>query len=97
MTTKTFVSVFRSTKKADTYMYVRRGQVWGDLPEDLRAIFGKPALAMELIMTPEKKLARTTGRAVLDAIADKGFFMQMPEEQSGSVVAFKERLRNSAE
>jgi uncharacterized protein YcgL (UPF0745 family) len=91
MTDKTFVSVFRSSKKPDTYLYVKRGQLWDDLPESLLGIFGQPVHAMDLIMTPERKLARTDGKQVLEAIADKGFFLQMPEEQSGYVVDFRRK------
>lgn len=91
MSDKQFVSVFRSSKKADTYLYVRRGQVWDELPENLRGIFGAPVHAMDLILTPERKLARTSGRQVLDAIADKDFFLQMPEEQDSYVVDFRRK------
>lgn len=91
MTEKTFVSVFRSQKKPDTYLFVRRGQVWDELPDSLKGIFGAPVLAMDLIMTPERKLARTSGKQVLEAIADKGFYLQMPEEQSGHVVDFRRK------
>lgn len=89
MSEKTFVSVFRSSKKPDTYLYVKRGQVWDDLPESLKGIFGAPVHAMDLVLTPERRLARTHGRQVLEAIADKGFLLQMPEEQSGYVVDFR--------
>ena len=65
MTDREFVSVFRSSKKMDTYIYVRRGQVWDDLPEALRSIFGKPVHSMDLLLTPDKKLARTTGKKSL--------------------------------
>ena len=91
MTDKTFVSVFRSSRKPDTYLYVRRGQVWDDLPDSLREIFGNPVHAMDLIMTPERKLSRTTGKQVLEAIADKDFFLQMPQEISGHVVDFRRK------
>ncbi|MCK7550020.1 MULTISPECIES: YcgL domain-containing protein [Marinobacter] len=91
MSDKQFVSVFRSSKKADTYLYVRRGQIWEELPESLRGIFGTPVHAMDLILTPERKLARTSGRQVLDAIADKDFFLQMPEEQDSYVVDFRRK------
>ncbi|NMT63766.1 YcgL domain-containing protein [Marinobacter orientalis] len=97
MNGKTFVSVFRSSKKVDTYLYVRRGQIWDDLPDSLRAIFGNPVHAMDLIMTPERKLARTTGREVLDAIVDKDFFLQMPEESSGYVVDFRRKPEQNRE
>ncbi|MGM0767480.1 MAG: YcgL domain-containing protein [Pseudomonadota bacterium] len=91
MTDKQFVSVFRSSKKADTYLYVRRGQLWDDLPESLRGIFGAPVHAMDLVLTPDRKLARTSGQQVLEAIADKDFFLQMPEEQDSYVVDFRRK------
>lgn len=91
MTDKQFVSVFRSSKKADTYLYVRRGQIWDDLPESLRGIFGAPVHAMDLVMTPDRKLARTDGKQVLDAIADKNFYLQMPEENDSYVVDFRKK------
>jgi hypothetical protein len=92
MTDREFVSVFRSSKKSDTYIYVRRGQAWDDLPEALRGIFGSPVHAMDLLLTPEKKLARTLGKDVLEAINDKGFFLQMPEEQETYIVDFKRKI-----
>ncbi|WP_150913263.1 YcgL domain-containing protein [Marinobacter halotolerans] len=91
MSEKTFVSVFRSSKKPGTYLFVRRGQVWEDLPDSLKGIFGKPVHSMDLVLTNERKLARTDGRQVLQAIEDKGFFLQMSDEQSGYVVDFRRK------
>ncbi|MBU2875218.1 YcgL domain-containing protein [Marinobacter salexigens] len=97
MKDREFVSVFRSSKKSDTYIFVRRGQNWEELPESLRGIFGNPIHSMDLVMTPERKLARTTGEQVLSALAEKYFFLQMPEEQDSYVVDFRTKpgLRNS--
>ncbi|MEC7729426.1 MAG: YcgL domain-containing protein [Pseudomonadota bacterium] len=92
MKEREFVSVFRSSKKSDTYLFVRRGHEWDELPESLRTIFGQPVHSMDLILTPDRKLARTTGRQVLDALAEKDFFLQMPEEQDSYVVDFKKKL-----
>jgi len=92
MTDRQFVSVFRSSKKADTYLYVRRGQKWDELPEALRSIFGKPVHAMDLLLTPQKQLSRTTGQAVFDALAEKDFFLQMPEEHETYIVDFKRNI-----
>ncbi|MBW4933374.1 YcgL domain-containing protein [Marinobacter sp. F4206] len=92
MKEREFVSVFRSSKKRDTYIYVRRGQAWEDLPESLRGIFGQPVHSMDLIMTPDRKLARTTGKQVLEALAEKDFYLQMPEEQDSYVVDFRKKL-----
>lgn len=97
MSERAFVSVFRSSKKSDTYIYVRRGQEWAELPESLREIFGNPVHSMDLVMTPDRKLARTTGEQVLKAIADKDFFLQMPEERDSYVIDFRTKpgLRDS--
>ena len=94
MTDKSFISVFRSSVKDDTYLYVRRGQEWNELPEPLREIFGKPVHALDLVLTPDRKLARCTGREILEAIADKDYYLQLPERADGYVVAFKEKLRD---
>lgn len=94
MTDKTFVSVFRSQAKADTYLYVRRGQDWSELPEPLREIFGQPVHALDLVLTPERRLARTTGQEVLEAIRDKDYYLQLPEKSDRYIVAFKEKLRD---
>ncbi|WP_303289469.1 YcgL domain-containing protein [Marinobacter sp. SS5-14b] len=92
MTNREFVSVFRSSKKSDTYLYVRRGQNWDELPEPLRSIFGQPVHAMDLLLTPDKQLARTSGKEVMDALAEKDFYLQMPEEQDTYIVDFKRKV-----
>lgn len=97
MTDKQFVSVFRSGKKDDTYLFVRRGQEWDALPESLREVFGAPVHAMDLILTPDRKLARTTGKVVLEALEKQDFYLQLPEEHEAYVVEFKEKLRKNRE
>lgn len=97
MKEREFVSVYRSSKKSDTYIFVRRGQEWAQLPDSLRGIFGDPVHSMDLVLTPERKLARATGRQVLEAIADQDFFLQMPEEQDSYIIDFRRKpgLTNS--
>ncbi|GGC72665.1 YcgL domain-containing protein [Marinobacter halophilus] len=97
MKDREFVSVFRSSKKSDTYLYVRRGQKWEDLPEALRSIFGKPVHAMDLLLSPDKQLARTSGQEVLAALADKDFFLQMPEETETYIVDFRHKAEQRSE
>ncbi|SFR46797.1 hypothetical protein SAMN05216203_0566 [Marinobacter daqiaonensis] len=94
MSEKTFVSVFRSSRRQDTYLYTRRGQQWNELPESLREIFGNPVHSLDLVLTPDRKLARTTGREVLEAIAEKDYYLQLPEKADSYLVAFKEKLKD---
>lgn len=94
MSEKVFISVFRSSLRDGTYLYLRRGQPWDELPDDLRQIFGKPVQALDLVLTPERRLARTTGREVLEAIAEKDYYLQLPEKVDSYIVAFKEKLKD---
>lgn len=58
----------------------------------MRSIFGQPVHAMDLLLSPDKKLARTTGKEVLEALAEKDFFLQMPEEQETYIVDFRSKI-----
>lgn len=78
------VEVFKSSKKAETYLYVQRGTVLAELPEGLRAVFGEPLPVLSLKLTPERQLARYTGAQVLEAIEQQGFFLQLPPENRSS-------------
>jgi len=75
---KRFCTVYKSSKKAEMYLYVDRSQDVSKLPESLMLAFGSPTKVMDLILTPEKKLARADAQKVLDAIEENDFYLQMP-------------------
>jgi uncharacterized protein YcgL (UPF0745 family) len=60
------------------YLYVDKKDGLESVPGDLLKRFGKPELAMTLVLTPEKKLARADTQRVLDMIKEKGFYLQLP-------------------
>lgn len=75
---KVIVSVFRSPKKEGMYLYVEKQEGLDRVPEPLQQQFGKAELAMTLVLTPERKLARADAAKVLQSIADQGFYLQLP-------------------
>ena len=75
---KLFCSVFKSPKKSGMYIYVDRQTGVSKLPELLRSTFGEPIHVLDMVLTPTKKLARVDAKKVLEAIADTGFYLQMP-------------------
>lgn len=75
---KRFCSVYKSSKKKEMYLYVDRKYDLTKLPQALSTVFGTPIHVLDLILTPEKKLARVSSEKVLEAIAEKEFFLQMP-------------------
>ena len=72
------VKIFRSSKKADTYIYLPLDAEFDDLPEALRKQFGRTLFVMELCLTTSLKLALFDARTVMQGIMKDGFFLQFP-------------------
>jgi len=75
---KRICSVFKSSKKDEMYLYVDKMEALKRVPEALLKMFGSPIHVFDMLLTPEKELARIDAAQVLDDIRDKGFFLQMP-------------------
>ena len=71
-------SIYKSTKKEEMYLYVDKREGLKRVPEALLDIFGTPTHAMDMPMTPDRKLARADTEKVLGAIKEQGFYLQMP-------------------
>lgn len=84
-----FCSVFRSSRKEGMYLFVRRGQELGDLPEALMKVFGRPEHSMDLLLRDGIKLARADVAEVMEAIEEKGFYLQMPPGDEDSDLFLK--------
>lgn len=71
-------AVYRSRKKEGMYLFVDKRDDLGRIPGELLAFFGKPEFSMLLLIDESKKLARADAVRVLQEIAEKGFYLQMP-------------------
>lgn len=77
-TERALVSIYRSPRKAEMYLYVPKVNGLNDLPEALLKSFGTPTHVMDLLLTRDKKLARVDTGRVLDDLLERGFYLQMP-------------------
>ncbi|WP_461520626.1 YcgL domain-containing protein [Porticoccus sp.] len=75
---KQLCKIYRSSKKEGMYLYVDRVEDLTRIPDVLLQRFGKPELAMTIALSPERKLVRADVVKVLTAIAEQGFYLQMP-------------------
>ncbi len=73
--------VYRSSRKPDTYIYLKEKDVFDDIPEALLSVFGQPEFALEFELTPERKLAQEDAAQVLKNLDENGFHLQMPPEK----------------
>ena len=77
--------IFRCSKKQEMYLYVPYqadpDAVLQGLPDGLEKLTGRLERVMELELTPDRKLARARVQEVMAALADKGFYLQMPPSE----------------
>ncbi len=70
--------VYKSLKKADTYVYLSARDDFACLPEPLRTQLGALQFVLEIALTPERKLAMEEPAVVRENLAMRGFHVQFP-------------------
>ena len=73
--------IYKSPKKDEMYLYVRKVEGLTRVPQALLDMFGRPRHYVTMMLTPERKLARAEAPKVLSEMADKGFYLQMPPQR----------------
>lgn len=71
-------AVYRSSKKADTYLYVPGKDQFDEVPDALLKSFGKPQFVMLLPLHKREKLAQIDSQQLKQALQEKGFYLQLP-------------------
>lgn len=75
--------VYKSQRKADTFIYLAERDGFDRLPEPLRTQLGPLSFVLEVELTPERKLAREDPAAVRENLAARGFHLQFPPSNAG--------------
>ena len=70
--------VYKSLRKADTYVYLAARDDFTRLPEPLRTQLGPLAFVLEVALTPERGLAQEDPVVVRENLAMRGFHLQFP-------------------
>jgi uncharacterized protein YcgL (UPF0745 family) len=70
--------VYKSLKKADTYVYLAARDDFARLPEPLRTRLGALQFVLEVDLAPERRLARENPAVVRANLAARGFHLQFP-------------------
>ena len=73
-----FCVIYRSTKREQTYLYVEKKDDFSRVPDELMYSFGTPKLAMILPLDGRKKLIHADLDKVKQALADQGYYLQLP-------------------
>ena len=70
--------VYKSLKKADTYVYFAARDDFARLPEPLRGQLGTLQFVLDVDLAPGRSLARENPEVVRGNLATRGFHLQFP-------------------
>lgn len=79
--TKILCDVYKSPKKEGVYLYVTRKEQFKRVPEALMETFGTPKLALILVLTADKTLARIDAKELMKALMLQGYYLQLPPHE----------------
>lgn len=75
-------AIYRSNKKADTYLYVQEEGNFSRVPQALLSLLGQLDLVMTLELTPDRTLARANPEQVRQQLETQGYYLQLPPSNS---------------
>tara|TARA_Y100000588_G_C13992514_1_gene812095 strand:+ start:185 stop:466 length:282 start_codon:yes stop_codon:yes gene_type:complete len=82
-------AVYKSKKKADTYLFVEKREDFSRVPDALLATFGQPHYVMMINLASRKKLGVADLEAVKQALIEHGFYLQLPPPEENLLTEFK--------
>ena len=89
------ISIFKSPRKEEMYLYVDKKQGLTEVPAALLERFGKPVHLMDMPLTEKRTLARANVQDVLDSLRQKGFYLQMPPPTENYMKEIVERVEQA--
>ncbi|WP_062268644.1 YcgL domain-containing protein [Endozoicomonas arenosclerae] len=89
---KILASIYKSSKRNEMYLYVEKRDQLEKVPEALHQAFGKATHVMDILLTPERTLARADVEKVMTEIQEKGFYLQMPPVEEDYIQHLPEEL-----
>ncbi len=72
--------IYRCAKQDEMYLYIHEDKTSDDLPEELIKMVKELTHAMDLELTPDRKLAREDVDEVMKNLQEKGYHLQMPPD-----------------
>ncbi len=89
---KRICSIYKSPRKNEMYLYVERSEALKRVPESLLVAFGAPIHTFDLVLSPERQLAREDISVVLANLEKQGYHLQMPPAEDEYIEHLPEEL-----
>lgn len=87
-------AVYKSPKKADTYLYVNKRDDFSAVPAPLLETFGVPQFVLLFDMRKRQQLAQVDINKLGSELAEKGFYLQLPPPPENLLTAHRAQQPN---
>ena len=74
-------SVYKSSKKIQTYLYINKRDDFSDVPEALMKMFGKPIMVTVVNLASKVKLGFADLDKVKASLAEQGYYLQLTPQE----------------
>ncbi len=82
-------AIYRSPRRADTYLYMPHPADFTKLPEPLQQSFGQPIHVMTMPLTKDRELARLSVAELREHLAEPGYYLQLPPKPENLLDSLK--------
>jgi len=82
-------AIYKSPKKANTYLFVETRDDFSKAPSALMTTFGKPILVTLVNLATKQKLGFADLKKVKNNLIDKGYYLQLPPPQENLLTEHK--------
>lgn len=72
--------IYRSERKADTYLYLLEKDDFSVVPVELMKVFGEAEFCFEFDLNPQRRLAKEDPQEVYNNLQQQGFHLQMADD-----------------
>ncbi len=72
--------IYRSDRKADTYLYLLQKDDFSKVPPELLKVFGEPEFSFQFELSPDRSLAKEDPAEVYANLQQQGYHLQLQDD-----------------
>lgn len=88
-------TIYKSAKKAQTYLFVNKRNDFSEVPEALMSVFGTPTLVTVINLESKSKLAMADIALVKEKLSSQGYYLQLPPPQENLLDQHKADMKQA--
>ncbi len=85
-------AVYKSSRKADSYLFVKKRDDFSDVPAELMTMFGTAKLVMVMSLDKRDHLGMADIHKVREQLTSKGYYLQLPPPPVDLLKEYKQGL-----